>query len=97
MPPKYNLESSKQNNILIYKDTKLDDRIELQIAESSNNTITVIIINLLGQEITSYTFKLNGEYQILDIPIAELINGTYIYTISSGGYLFDTIKFNIVK
>ncbi len=38
-----------------------------------------------------------GKYQIFDIPIAELQTGTYIYTISSGGYLFDTIKFNVVK
>jgi hypothetical protein len=82
---------------IIYKSNYYDQTFELIILSSTFKKITLNIQNILGQDIVSNEYDLNGGFEQLKIDFANHAKGAYLFNIISNGRIVGFGKFLNIK
>ncbi len=92
------IKDNKTKDIMfMYKTQNTNTLLQLVIAKSKLDNITVNIHNILGEINKSVEFDLGGSDETLNIDISDLPSGTYICSVISDGIKLGTSKFLIVR
>lgn len=83
--------------VFMYNIHNTNSELELTIRKSKLENITVNINHILGELNISKSFDLCGSFEMFNIDISNLPNGTYVCNIVSKGNIYGTSKFVIIK